>query len=151
MTDSAPARSREQRKQDVLGRLDKDVDAWVATASAAGEPCLVPLSFVWDQGTLLMCTRRTNPTARNLDPTGRVVVTVGLTRDVVHIEGTAELLAGPGLSSESADAFAAKTRWDPRNDPALVYFRVTPRSLKAWREVNELADRELMADGHWLV
>lgn len=63
MTNAEPARSWEQRKQDVLNRLEKDDDAWVATASADGVPTLVPLSFVWDRGTLLMATRRTNPTA----------------------------------------------------------------------------------------
>lgn len=50
MTNAEPARSREQRKQDVLNRLEKDDDAWVATASADGVPTLVPLSFVWDGG-----------------------------------------------------------------------------------------------------
>lgn len=50
MTNAEPARSPEQRKQDVLNRLEKDNDAWVATASPAGVPTLVPLSFVWDGG-----------------------------------------------------------------------------------------------------
>lgn len=152
MTITEPARSREQRKQDVLDRLSQDDDMWVATASAGGEPCLVPLSFVWDRGTLLMCTRRTNPTARNLTPAGEVRVTLGHTRDVVHIEGAAEPVEGTELAPESADAFAAKLNgWDPRNRKPWVYFRITPRTVKAWREENELAERELMREGRWLV
>ncbi|MBT2488982.1 pyridoxamine 5'-phosphate oxidase family protein [Streptomyces sp. ISL-96] len=152
MTTTEPARSREQRKQDVLERLAKDDDLWVATASADGEPCLVPLSFVWDRETLLMCTRRTNPTARNLTPAGQVRVTLGHTRDVVLIEGTAEPVEGTDLAPESADAFAAKLNgWDPRNRKPWVYLRITPRAVKAWREENELAERELMRDGDWLV
>ncbi len=152
MTTTEQARSREQRKQDVLDRLAQDDDMWVATASADGEPCLVPLSFVWDRGTLLMCTRRTNPTARNLTPAGEVRVTLGHTRDVVHIEGTAEPVEGTELAPESADAFAAKLNgWDPRNRKPWLYFRITPRAVKAWREENELAERELMREGRWLV
>ncbi|MGW0549410.1 pyridoxamine 5'-phosphate oxidase family protein [Streptomyces altiplanensis] len=152
MTTTEPARSREQRKQDVLDRLSQDDDMWVATASADGEPCLVPLSFVWDRGTLLMCTRRTNPTARNLTPAGEVRVTLGHTRDVVHIEGTAEPVEGTELAPESADAFAAKlSGWDPRNRKTWLYFRITPRAVKAWREENELAERVLMREGRWLV
>ncbi|MEV6399286.1 pyridoxamine 5'-phosphate oxidase family protein [Streptomyces sp. NPDC051907] len=146
-----PARSPEQRKQDVLARLEKDEDVWVATASSDGEPCLVPLSFVWDQGTLLMCTRRVNPTALNLSPRGRAVVTAGHTRDVVLIHGDAELVEGSDLAKESADAFTAKLGWDPRDRRPWVYIRITPRTLKAWREENELADRALMRDGAWLV
>jgi general stress protein 26 len=151
MTEKAPARSRAQRKQDVLDRLAKDEDGWFATASADGEPCLVPLSFVWERNTLLICTRRHNPTAVNLTRRGRAVITVGPTRDVVHIEGTAEALEGDALAPGSADAFAVKTHWDPRADPAYVYFRVTPRSIRAWREANEQAERELMRDGTWLI
>jgi len=32
-----------------------------------------------------------------------------------------------------------------------VYLRITPHAVKAWREVNELAGRELMVAGTWLV
>ncbi|MFI9582139.1 pyridoxamine 5'-phosphate oxidase family protein [Streptomyces sp. NPDC052236] len=151
MTDSEPARGREQRRQDVLTRLKQDTDAWIATASADGEPCLVPLSFVWDRDTVLMCTRRTNPTARNLTRRGQAVVTVGHTRDVVLIEGTGEVVEGAELATESADAFSAKLGWDPRDRGAWVYLRVTPQVVKAWREQNELAERELMRHGEWLV
>jgi hypothetical protein len=41
-------------------------------------------------------------------------------------------------------------RADPR---ALAtpyrWFRISPRRIQAWREVNELPDREPMRDGHW--
>ena len=32
-----------------------------------------------------------------------------------------------------------------------VYVRVEPRRIQAWREENELADREVMRGGRWLV
>jgi hypothetical protein len=47
-----PARSRVQRKSDVLARLRTDVDLWVASADEAGHAYLVPLSFYWDGATL---------------------------------------------------------------------------------------------------
>ncbi|MFF1498529.1 pyridoxamine 5'-phosphate oxidase family protein [Streptomyces sp. NPDC058316] len=150
MTNPEPARSREQRKQDVLDRLEKDQDAWVATASADGEPSLVPLSFVWDAGTLLMATRRTNPTAVNVTPTGRARISLGHTRDVVLIEATAEVIEGADLPVASGDAFATKLNWDPRGRTTWVYLRFTPYAVKAWREENELAGRDLMTDGAWL-
>ncbi|MFG2716736.1 pyridoxamine 5'-phosphate oxidase family protein [Streptomyces sp. NPDC048416] len=153
MTTHEPPRSREQRKQDVLARLEKDEDAWVATASASGVPHLVPLSFVWEQGSLLMCTRRTSPTLRNLESGDRPVhLTLGHTRDVVHITGTATIVATPELPTASAEAFAAKVVWDPRDsDPSYTYFRVVPQRIRAWRESNEIAGRDLMSGGSWLV
>ncbi|NED12808.1 pyridoxamine 5'-phosphate oxidase family protein [Streptomyces sp. SID9124] len=146
-----PARSREQRKQDVLHRLEKDTDAWVSTASADGAPTLVPLWFVWDGEALLMATRRTNPTAVNLTPAGRAHLALGHTRDVVMIEATAEVVEGTDLPAASGDAFAAKFSWDLRGRPAWVYLRFTPYAIRAWRESNEQPDRDLMTDGHWLV
>ncbi|MFG3284043.1 pyridoxamine 5'-phosphate oxidase family protein [Streptomyces sp. NPDC048111] len=153
MTTREPARSRIQRKQDVLTRLEKDEDAWVATASATGEPHLMPLSFVWERDSFLMCTRRTNPTLRNVESgDGRVQLTLGHTRDVVHITGTATIVPTADLPSSSGDAFAAKVIWDPRNsDPSYTYFRVVPHRIQAWREANEIADRTLMTDGTWLI
>ncbi len=150
MTSPEPARSREQRKQDVLDHLEKDTDAWVSTASADGVPTLVPLSFVWDRGTLLMATRRTNPTAVNVTPDGRARIALGPTRDVVLIEATVEVVEGADLPAESGDAFAAKLDWDVRGRTSWVYLRFTPYAVRAWREANELAGRELMADGRWL-
>ncbi|MEU1467881.1 pyridoxamine 5'-phosphate oxidase family protein [Streptomyces sp. NPDC005761] len=150
MTRQEPARSREQRRHDVLHHLEKDTDAWVSTTSADGEPTLVPLSFVWDRGTLLMATRRTNPTAVNLAPAGQARIALGPTRDVVLIEATAELVEGADLPVESGEAFATKLGWDVRGRGSWVYLRFTPYAVRAWREANELAGRELMADGRWL-
>lgn len=153
MTEPRPARSREQRKQDVLARLRQDDDAWVGTASRKGVPTLVPLSFSWDDdtGVLVMCTRRTNPTAVNVTPAGPIRVTVGHTRDVVLIEGDARVVEGKDLPPALGDAFAAKLSWDPRKGSRWVFLLITPRTLRAWREENELLGRDLMADGVWLV
>ena len=105
-------RSRAQRRRDTEHRLTHDVDAWLATPSAAGAPYLVPLSL---------------------------------------IEGDVEVLEIGALPQERGDRFAAHTGFDPR---ALTtryrWFRISPRRIQAWREVNELPGRELMRGGHWL-
>ena len=86
-----PARSPQQRKHDALDRLDRDTDAWVATAGPAdGAPYLVPLSFLWDGTALLIATPSASVTSRNLQATGRARLGVGPTRDVVMIEGTVQ-------------------------------------------------------------
>jgi hypothetical protein len=149
-----PPRTRQQRKQDALHRLQRDVDAWVATADeGSGTPYLVPLSFLWDGSTLLVATPSSSPTSRNLRATGKVRLGIGPTRDLVLIEGTVQALAAASeIPDRVGDAFAAKTGFDPRElTSSYLYFRIQPQRLQAWREANELEDRELMRGGHWVV
>src|SRR4051794_25929751 len=132
-------RTRDQRRQDTMRRLEQDVDVWVATADG-DMPCLVPLSFHWDGTALYLSTLATNPTARNIAANGNIRLTLGETRDVVLIEGVATQ-ATP--SDEVADAFARRAGFDPRTlRQRYPYFRVTPRLVQAWREVNEIAERD---------
>ena len=148
-----PGRSKKQRTRDVLERLEHDVDAWVATADGeSGTPYLVPLSFLWDGATVLVATAASSPTGRNLAGTGKVRLGIGLTRDVVLIEGTVDAVPSPEIPDDVGDAFAAKTGFEPRalNEP-YVYFRIQPQRMQAWREANEIAGRDLMRDGRWLV
>ncbi len=149
---SADPRSRAQRRHDTEHRLTHDIDAWVASASADGAPYLVPLSFDWDGEALLMATPADSPTGRNLAATQVVRLSLGHTRDVSMIEGDVEVVEIGALSQQRGDRFVAHTGFDPR---ALAtpyrWFRISPRRIQAWREVNELPDRELMRDGHWLI
>jgi len=147
------ARTPKQRKQDTPARLENDVDAWVSTADAeGGTPYLVPLSFYWDGATLLLATPAAGPTGRNLRATGRARLGIGPTRDVVMVEGTVQTLEPAELPDGLGDTFAAKTGFDPRQlTTPYLYFRVTPQRVQAWREADELAGRDLMRDGEWIV
>ncbi|MGW6393413.1 pyridoxamine 5'-phosphate oxidase family protein [Streptomyces sp. NPDC055103] len=142
-------RSRAQRRQDTEHRLAHDVDVWVATASPDGTPYLVPLSFDWDGEALLVSTPANSPTGRNLAATRRVRLGLGLTRDVSLIDGDVEVLALDALPRDRGDRFAERTGFDPRTEAAPYrWFRITPHRVQAWREVNELPQRELMRAGH---
>ena len=124
----------------------------MATASADGKPYLVPLSFDWDGEALLMSTRADSPTGRNLAATRAVRLGLGLTRDVSMIEGEVEVLEIDALPAERGDRFTARTGFDPRElTTAYRWFRVSPRRIQAWREVDELPYRDLMREGRWLV
>ena len=143
-------RTTEQRRKDVLYRLGHDVDAWVATTdTATGAPRLTPLSFLWHDDALIFSTLGTSPTAHNLATNPSVQVGVGLTRDVVLVQGTVEVLHE--VSDALGDAFAAKAGFEPRSlrDP-YPYFRLTPQTIQAWREEDELAGRWIMRHGAWL-
>ena len=149
---SADPRPRAQRRLDTEHRLEHDIDVWVATASPDGAPYLVPLSFDWDGEVLLVATPKDSPTGRNMAATLAVRLGLGDTRDVSMIEGDVEVLEIDALPQDRGDRFAARAGFDPR---ALAtpyrWFHIFPRRIQAWREVNELPDRELMRDGRWLV
>jgi hypothetical protein len=51
------------------------------------------------------------------------------------------VVATPSIGSPTTKTSATLDRW----------FRISPRRIQAWREVNEMPDRELMRDGRWLV
>ena len=144
----AAPRDAGQRKSDTLTRLASDVDVWIATADAAGDSYLVPLSFLWDGAGVVISTPRSSVTGRNLSRGGRVRVGVGELRDVTMIDGTAEVVE----DEQTKDGFAAKHAWDPRKESGSEYafFRIVPDRVQAWREVNELRGRTLMRDGEWL-
>ena len=143
-------RSHPQRRYDTEHRLIHDVDVWVASASAEGAPYLVPLSFDWDGEALLVATPANSPTAKNLAATRAVRLALGHTRDVSMIDGEVEPLEIDALPQERGDRFAARAGFDPRALPTRYrWFRIIPRRIQAWREVNELPDRELMRDGRW--
>jgi len=147
---AVPPRGLEERLGDTRKRLENDVDLWVASAGGPGGAHLIPLSFFWDGTAILISTPRGSVTGRNLLADSRVRVGLGPTRDVVIIEGDAEPVDVTELG-ETADAFAVKTGFDPRElDQPYQYFRVRPRRIQAWREANELAGRTLMSDGVWL-
>ena len=149
---SADPRSASERRRDTEHRLTHDIDVWVASASADGAPYLVPLSFDWDGEALLMATPTASPTGRNLAATGSARLALGHTRDVSMIEGDIEVLEIDALPQEHGDRFAERSGFDPRSlATPYRWFRITPRRIQAWREVNELPDRELMRDGRWLV
>src|SRR5664280_1694430 len=105
-----------------------------------------------DAEALLVARPTDSPTGRNLAATRTVRLELGHTRDVSMIESEVEVLEIDALPQERGDRFVAHTGFDPR---ALAtpyrWFRISPRRIQAWREANELPDRELMRDGRWLV
>jgi hypothetical protein len=148
---SVEPRSRAHRRRDTEDRLAHDVDVWVATASPDGVPYLVPLSFDWDGRALLISTAAASPTGRNLAATRTARLALGHTRDVTVVEGRVEVVEMDALAPEPGDRFAARSGFDPRTlGTPYRWYRVVPRRIQAWREENELAERDLMRDGRWL-
>lgn len=147
MASDEPVRDAAQRVTDALTHLEQDTDLWIATGQV-GRPWLVPLSFHWTGSAVLMATLRRSPTYRNLDQGGHVRLALGDTRDVVMIDGVADL--PDSLPDEEAAATAAAAGYDPRVEPEPGYVRVVPQRVQAWRNGAEITGRTIMRDGEWV-
>ncbi|HEX8081860.1 MAG TPA: pyridoxamine 5'-phosphate oxidase family protein [Jatrophihabitans sp.] len=146
------ARDGETRKADTLAMLaTQAIDVWVATASAAGAPYLVPVSLAWVDERVVIAVDGSSTTARNLTASGQARLGVGPTRDVVMIDAVIEKAVDVAADDVLGEAYVAQADWDPRRSTGYVFFVLRPVRVQAWREANEIAGRTLMRDGTWLV
>jgi hypothetical protein len=127
-----------------------EVDVWVATASAGGDPHLVPLSLGWIDDRAVIAVEEESITARNLAGGRSARLAVGATRDVVLLDVTLERSVGVDEEADLGAAYAAQADWDPRGLAGYVFLVLRPSRVQAWREANELRGRLLMRDGEWL-
>jgi hypothetical protein len=143
-------RTVSQRRADTIARLERDDDIWVATASD-GRPHLVPLSLAWDGSKVILATPLHSPTARNAEASGEVRLAAGISRDVTIIEAAVAVLPCDSAPDAIAQAYSERTGWDPRQEDVPHAFLVaTPRVMRAWKSLEEIAGRTIMRDGSWL-
>jgi hypothetical protein len=151
VTTDAP-RDRATRKADALALLATPaIDVWVATASAAGKPHLVPLSLVWVDERAVVAVERSSVTARNLTASEEARLAVGPTRDVVMIDAVLERAVDVAADDALGAAYVAQADWDPRRATGYLFLVLRPVRVQAWREVNEIPGRTLMRGGTWQV
>ena len=145
-------RDRATRKADALKLLTAPAaDVWVSTASADGEPHLVPLSLAWVDDRAVIALDGGSVTARNIAGGGRARLAVGPTRDVVLMDAVLERSVGVDDDAVIGEAYASQADWDPRGLAGYVFLVLRPMKIQAWRESNELAGRVLMREGAWTV
>jgi hypothetical protein len=145
-------RTTAQRKADVLSMLAQHRDGWLATATEKGGPHLVVVATVWTDGALVIATRRPSRTARNLEQARRGRLALGTPEDVVMIDLEVERAVSVADGGPIAEAFRAAVGWDPADEGAdWCYFVLRPTRVQAYRGYGEVAGREVMRDGHWLV
>ena len=149
---TADPRDRETRKADTLAMLaTQAIDVWVATASAAGAPYLVPVSLAWVEERVVIAVESSSVTARNLSASGKARLAVGPTRDVVMIDAVLEKAVDVAADDALGAAYVAQADWDPRRVTGYVFLVLRPVRVQAWREANEIPGSTLMRDGTWLV
>ncbi|MBM7520380.1 pyridoxamine 5'-phosphate oxidase family protein [Nocardioides nitrophenolicus] len=149
--DPPPARDRATRQADTRALLATPaIDVWVATASAAGVPHLVPVSLAWVGERVVVAVDGGSVTARNLLASGRARLGLGPTRDVAMIDAVLERSVGVDDDPALGAAYAAQADWDPRGLAGYVFLVLRPERVQAWRESNETVGRTILRAGRWL-
>ncbi len=145
------ARTLAERSRDARAWLERSVDGWVATSSPTGRAHLVPLNVAWDGEVLVLASPSRSATARNAASTGRARVALGEFRDVVMVECDVTAAPWREAAARYCEHFVATRGWDPTDEPYEFDLLVArPTRIQVWREVDELAGREVMRDGAWL-
>ncbi len=149
----AELRGTEERKADVLVALERNGDAWLATADRSGRPHLIAVSTWWDGGLLVIATTGGSRTARNLDETSVARLAFGSQDDATMVdveilESVSVATADPALAA----GFEAGAGWNPGDEgPDWKFFRLRPVRIQAYRGYGEQPQRDVMRDGKWLV
>jgi hypothetical protein len=82
--------------------------------------------------------------------TGRVRLSLPSTDDVVIIDAVAEIVTLADIDPATHRLFCLVAGFDPAGEPEpYVYLLLTPERIQAWRDVPELAEREIMTGGRW--
>jgi len=145
----AAPRPLAQRLADTRARLENDVDLWIASAHD-DQPWLVPISFVWWEGEIWIASMGGARTQRNLSASSVVRLALGELRDVVIVDGRAEVEPMESTPKRVLEIYGEKQNGSDPSSWADSLIRVRPTKVQAWRESNELDGRHLMRSGRWL-
>jgi Pyridoxamine 5'-phosphate oxidase len=75
---SPAVRTGRERKADALARLQaRHAETWVAPASSAGVPHLVPLLLAWDGERVILSVDRQSVTAQNIIASSKARLALG--------------------------------------------------------------------------
>lgn len=142
-------RTSQARIADVVARLERDANIWIATA-AADVPHLIPLSLAWDGERILLATPSHNPTVRNAAVSGSARLALDSTDDVVIIDGTVEVRPFSEAGGDVVACYVDRVGWDPSDEPGeWSLLVISPRTVRAWNSVDEIEGRTIMSEGEW--
>jgi PPOX class probable F420-dependent enzyme len=99
-----------ERDAHIDRRLREDLMIWLGSVRPDGHPHLVAVWFLWDGKELLIFSKPNQQKVRNLQQNPHVVVALdntNLGEDPITVEGEAELLVDPDVSS-TLPAYVAK-------------------------------------------
>jgi hypothetical protein len=146
----AEGRSTARRRADVVAMLERHGDAWLATA-AGGVPHMIVTAAVWNGESVIVTTRESSRTARNLDENQVARLAFGTSDDAVLVDVELDLSLPAADAGEVGTAFRKAAGWDPAEEGAdWRYFVLRPVRIQAYRGYGEVEGRAVMTGGRWL-
>lgn len=126
-------------------RMRTETMIWLSSVRPDGRPHLVPVWFLWDGSTILICSQPNQQKIRNLRHNAAVMLALDTAKqggDIVMFEGTAVLLDDAEVNA-TVPAYVAKYAsriqamgWNAET-MAKSYsqaIRITPTKFTAWGE-----------------
>lgn len=108
-----------------------------ATASGKGEPHVVPVSYVWDDGKAVIVTDYGTRKLKNLrtNPQAAILVDSGGTRKLLLVSGPVEIIEKGEEYRRLYKLFYSKLDWvrrDPWKEGEAPFIKITPRFKTGW-------------------
>jgi uncharacterized protein len=108
-----------------------------ATASSKGEPHVVPVSFVWDNGHAYIVTDYGTRKLRNLreNPNAAILVDTSGTRKLLLISGPVKIIEKGEEYRRLYRLFYSKLDWvkrDPWKEGEAPFIKITPTFKTGW-------------------
>jgi uncharacterized protein len=108
-----------------------------ATASRKGEPHVVPVSYVWDDGYPYIVTDYGTRKLKNLreNPQAAILIDSGGTRKLVLISGPVEIIEKGEEYRRLYRLFLSNLDWvkrDPWKEGEAPFIKITPRFKAGW-------------------
>src|SRR4029077_6915110 len=142
-------RSAEQRKKDVLAALEKQGHYWLTTAEIGGRPHVIGVAGLWGGSQVIVTTRGTSRTARNMEMNRQVVLAGGDPSDAIVIQAGMIDSSAVEDSPEIAADWHKAMGWTPEN--GWVFFRLRPTRIQAFRGYDEIEGRDVMIRSRWVI
>ena len=138
------------RKRDVIAALEKQGSYWLVTAGAGGRPHVIAVSAWWDGHELVVTTKGSSKTARNLAMNPTAKLAGGDPSDAIVIDTQVIDSSPVEDSAEIASGFKEAMGWDPREMGGWTFFRLRPTRIQAFRGYDEIENRDVMVRSRWL-
>jgi len=138
--------AEKQRKIEAL--LARPILARLATASPTGQPHVVPVWFLWEQGAAWVSSYRSTRKVKDLERNPRCALVVDLPKatdgiTAVLLEGEVELLAGSRpevrlrierlyLKYLGAKGILKKEPQEWLNSPENLLIKLSPKKIASW-------------------
>ena len=133
----SPSSGRIELAKNEVDFLESNELCRFATASKKGEPHVVPVSYIWDNGYACIVTDYGTRKLRNLreNPHAAILVDTSGTNKLLMLSGTVEIIEKGEEYRRLYKLFYSKLSWvrnDPWKEGEAPFIKITPTFKTGW-------------------